>query len=160
MSLVELEQVAREAGIDPAMVRRAAAEVERGGRAVAEPAPLLGAPVRLVTERVIAGELRESSLAAVLDAIQRETDDPGQPRGIGGVLVWHSSPPLQYARARWHRRLSLRVTPRDGATTVRVEESIGDAAGGIFGAVSKRRTRQLERLADRVAEAVEREVTR
>lgn len=206
MSLAELEQVAREAGIDPAMVRRAAAEVARGGRAVSAPAPVLGAPVRLVAERVLAGELPESRFATILEVIQRETDDPGQPSGIGGTLVWHSSPPLQYARARWSRRLAVRVTPRDGHTTVRVEESIADAAGGIFGglmggiggtglglslgigigvmhaplvavglaalavggsyglargifgAVSKRRARQLERLADVVARELERQL--
>src|SRR5690606_10394130 len=60
LSLTELEAAAAEAGIDAALVRRAAHEVSTLGPPPTPPAPAragaLGAPLQLVHERVVPGE--------------------------------------------------------------------------------------------------------
>ena len=78
MTLADLEEVAREAGLDPSLVRRAAAEVGDAGGAGSPAAPLtggsrfLGAPTVLRAERIVDGELPVAEFEALLDEIRRE----------------------------------------------------------------------------------------
>ena len=56
MSLAELEQVAHEAGLDPALVRRAATDLDT--RVTDQkPSAFIGAPTNLALERTIDGEI-------------------------------------------------------------------------------------------------------
>ena len=56
MSLVELEQIARETGLDPALIRRAAADLDTRVTD-RSPSRFLGAPTTLRLERTIDGEI-------------------------------------------------------------------------------------------------------
>ena len=56
MSLAELEQIAREAGLDPALVRRAASDLDTRVTD-RQPSAFFGAPTGLVLERTIDGEV-------------------------------------------------------------------------------------------------------
>ena len=55
MSLAEVEAIAREAGIDPALVRRAANTLDQRTE-TPRPSSWVGAPTRLVFERVVDGD--------------------------------------------------------------------------------------------------------
>ena len=56
MTLSEVEQIAKEAGIDPMLIRRAAQGIDRP-LPTNRPSPWLGAPTRLTFERVVDGEI-------------------------------------------------------------------------------------------------------
>lgn len=130
MSLAELEQVAREAGLDPALVRRAALEMD-----VAPPSrasALAGAPTRIVLERVFEGELPERAYESLVTAIRRLTDDQGQVSTIGRTLSWSPSS-FGAGHHATPRRLLVTVAVREGRTELRIEERFGQLAGGLFG---------------------------
>ena len=130
MSLAELEQIAREAGLDPALVRRAASDLDT--RVTDErPSPFFGAPTTLVLDRTIDGEVPVEEFEAIVLEIQRELGGVGSASGLGRSLVWTMT-------AHDHRRAATRtvqvtVTPRNGRTTIRIEEPLRPLAGGLFG---------------------------
>ena len=70
MSLAELEQVAREAGLDPELVRRAAADLDTR---VTDQTPnrFLGAPTALRLERTIEGEVPAEEYEPMVLEMQR-----------------------------------------------------------------------------------------
>jgi hypothetical protein len=130
MSLAELEQVAREAGLDPALVRRAATDLDTRVTD-RQPSPFLGAPTVLVLERTIDGEVPSDEYEALVLEIQRELGGVGTGSTLGRSLVWTM-------QGTDRRRVSTRtvqvtVTPRNGRTTIRMEEPLGQLAGGLFG---------------------------
>lgn len=136
MTLADLEAVAREAGLDPALVRRAAAELDerhpssatRGGGA-----RFLGAPTVLRFERVVERALGPEDHEAAVDEIRRALDDVGTVSVIGRTLAWSSSPaarPGQQSRA-----IQVTVATRGGRSAIRVEEAAGGLAGALFGGI-------------------------
>jgi hypothetical protein len=130
MSLAELEQVAREAGLDPTLVRRAATDLDTRV-SDRQPSAFLGAPTTLALERTIDGELPIDEYETVVLEIQRELGGVGSASTLGRTLVWTM-------HGAEHRRASTRtvqvtVTPRNGRTTIRMEEPLGHLAGGLFG---------------------------
>src|SRR5450830_1774255 len=76
LSLAELEQIAREAGIDPAMVRRAAVDLD-AQVSVGRPSRFLGAPSSLALERTIDGEVSPDEYDALVAEIQRAVGGMG-----------------------------------------------------------------------------------
>ncbi|BAC89646.1 glr1705 [Gloeobacter violaceus PCC 7421] len=153
LSLGEIEQIAREAGIDPSFVRQAASELAAGGGRDA-PASPLGGPSALAFEQSIAGILVGDDFDPLLEEIRSAFADPGHlegPRSIdrpwrfewrlfnwGGVslqtgkqspitrsLTWRSSQASM-------REIGVRVYSLGGATVVRVEEQLGNAAVGLL----------------------------
>ncbi len=56
LSLLEVEEIAREAGIDPKLVRQAAHGLDRPSETT-RPSAWVGAPTRLVFERAVDGEI-------------------------------------------------------------------------------------------------------
>ena len=132
MSLAELEQIAREAGLDPALVRRAAADLDTRVTDQ-QPSAFFGAPTTLVLERTIDGEVPTEEYEAIVLEIQRELGGVGSASGLGRSLVWTMT-------THGHRRVATRtvqvtVTPRDGRTTIRIDEPLRPMAGGLFGGV-------------------------
>jgi hypothetical protein len=130
MSLVELEQVAREAGLDPALVRRAATDLDTRV-SDRRPSAFLGAPTSLMLERTIDGEVSADEYEALVLEIQRELGGVGSASTFGRSLQWTM-------RGVDRRRVASRivqvtVTPRNGRTTIRIEEPLGQLAGGLFG---------------------------
>jgi hypothetical protein len=136
MSLAELESVAREAGLDPALVRQAAAEVQ--SRDAATPAlagsRFLGAPTTLRFERVVDGEVPASEYDVLVDEIRRAFNDVGSTSTLGRTLAWSSST-VMHGRHASGRGVSVTIVARNGRTVIRAEESLGNLAGGLFGGI-------------------------
>ncbi len=131
MSLAELEQVAREAGLDPALVRRAAREIDAPASPPAS--RLAGAPMRLIYELSFDGELPVDEYEPLVAEIRRSLGEAGLVGTLGRTLTW-SAADTGFGRHRARRRqLTITVTPRHGRTTLRIEESLSQLAGGVFG---------------------------
>ena len=131
MTLSEVEQIAREAGIDPSLIRRAAQTLDRPGE-VNRPSPWVGAPTRLVFERVVDGEISPDEHEALIDIIRRAFGDNGMPSVFGRTLAWSSS--THASRRRSHgRQIDVNIVARGGVTTIRVEEELRNIAGALFG---------------------------
>ena len=130
MSLTELEQVAREAGLDPALVRRAATDIDTRV-SDKKPSAFIGAPTHLVLERTIDGEVPVDEYETLVLEMQRELGGVGQASMLGRSLVWT----MQGVQRRnvSTRTVQVTVTPRNGRTTIRMEEPLGQLAGGLFG---------------------------
>jgi hypothetical protein len=130
LSLVELEQVAKEAGLDPALVRRAAADLDT--RVTDQrPSAVLGAPTTLRLERTIDGEVPVGEYEAIVAEIERTLGATGTGATLGRTLSWTLSPIRHRPRAE--RSVQIVITPRGGRTTIRIEEQMGTLAGGLFG---------------------------
>jgi len=130
MSLTELEQVAREAGLDPSLVRRAATDLDTRV-SDRKPSAFIGAPTNLALERTIDGEVPVDEYETLVLEIQRELGGVGQASTLGRSLVWTMQ---GVARRRVSTRtVQITVTPRNGRTTIRMEEPLGQFAGGLFG---------------------------
>lgn len=127
LSLTELEAAASEAGIDTALVRRAAAELS--ARPVVAPAPqpssgrVLGAPLQLLHERVVAGRLGEPGQEDAVREIRRQLGAPGRLEATGRELVWTNPN---------GRNLRVSIAPRGDANVIRVQERLGELGGGLF----------------------------
>ena len=130
MSLAELEQVAREAGLDPALVRRAATDLDTSV-SDERPSVFLGAPTALRLERTLDGEIPAEEYEPMVLEMQHRLGLVGSATTLGRSLQWT-------VQSVDRRRVSTRtvqiiVTPRNGRTTIRIEERLGGLAGGLFG---------------------------
>jgi hypothetical protein len=130
MSLTELEQVAREAGLDPSLIRRAATDLDTRVTD-RKPSAFIGAPTNLVLERTIDGEVPVDEYETLVLEIQRELGGVGQASMLGRSLVWTMQGTGR--RRASTRTVQVTVTPRNGRTTIRMEEPLGQLAGGLFG---------------------------
>jgi hypothetical protein len=130
MSLAELEQVAREAGLDPALVRRAAEDLDT--RVTDQtPSRFLGAPTALRLERTIDGEVPADEYEAMVLEMQRLLGGVGTASTLGRTLQFSlTGATRQHASGR---AVQVTVAPRNGRTTIRIEEPLGPLAGGLFG---------------------------
>ena len=75
VSLAELEQIAREVGIDPSFIRRAATDLDTV--APSRASPLLGAPTVLRFERTINGEVPSTEFELLVLEIQKTLSQHG-----------------------------------------------------------------------------------
>jgi hypothetical protein len=128
LTLRELEEIAAEAGLDTAMLRQAAAELDSG----IQPGTaglgmrLAGAPLRVVLERV-AEAVREHSYADLLPLILTAADLAGHASQVGQTFTWTSQDPGNI------RQLQVLVASSGGHTRIRLEERYAGLAGAIFG---------------------------
>jgi hypothetical protein len=132
LTLSELEDAAAEAGLDPALLRQAAAELDVGSLASAGSGigvQLAGAPLRTVIERTLPGEVPASEFATMVPLIQMAADAPGQASQVGNTMTWQSQNPSS------PRSLQILVAAHSGQTLIRIEERYGALAGGLFGGV-------------------------
>jgi hypothetical protein len=129
MSLVELEQIARETGLDPTLIRRAAADLDTR---VTDRAPsrFLGAPTTLRLERTIDGEISPDEYEAIVLEIQRTVGGMGAASTLGRTLQWTSAGGGR--RRVGTRTVQVTLTPRNGRTTIRIEEPVSPLARGLF----------------------------
>ncbi|HEX6573342.1 MAG TPA: hypothetical protein VF042_00105 [Gemmatimonadaceae bacterium] len=131
LSLAEVEQIAKEAGIDPALVRRAANSLDRPVE-TSRPSPWVGAPTRIIYERAVDGEISNDEFEALVDTIRRAIGENGVPSVLGRTLSWSST--LRGGRRRNRgRHIDVSIMSRGGVTTIRVEEELRDIAGALFG---------------------------
>ena len=132
LSLSEVEQIAREAGIDPRLIRRAALGLEQPHRSN-RPSPWLGAPTRIVFERVVEGEVSSDDFEVLVNEVRRTFGDNGVPSVLGKSLAWSSS--MGGRRRARGRQIDVSVVPRGGVTTIRVEEELRNTAGALVGGI-------------------------
>ncbi|MBL8934419.1 MAG: hypothetical protein JNM69_07690 [Archangium sp.] len=130
LSLAEVETIAREAGIDPALVRRAVDELAH------EPkqsfwAKLAGAPLSRTLERVVDGELTADDHETLAISIREAL---GQPSGFP-VQVSVLGRSLSATTFGGAGLVEVQVTPKDGTTRVRVTVNAKQVAGGLFGGI-------------------------
>lgn len=128
LTLMELEDIAKEAGLDVAMLRTAARELDTFGTPAGFGEKLAGAPLRIVIERVLPFEAAEPGFG-VIAGIETAFGGPGQLGQVARTFTWHASRPNS------GRTQQVRISIRDGQTFVRVEESFGGLAGGLYGGV-------------------------
>lgn len=112
LSLVELQQLAAEAGIDPRSVAAAVAELDRGGEG--DHVNIWGGPLSLTLDRVVEGEVNEATWEAMVAAVRRSFNDTGEVQPWGQALEWTHSGRASGVQAH------VTVTPRDGRTRIQV----------------------------------------
>ena len=132
LSLTEVEEIAREAGIDPKLIRRAAVGLDQPAQ-TNRPSPWIGAPTRIVFERVVDGEIPVEEFEPLIAEIRRTFGDNGLPSVIGKSLAWSSG--IRGRRRSSGRHVDVSVVVRGGVTTIRVEEEMGNLAGALFGGI-------------------------
>ena len=138
--MTDVRDAAVEAGIPERYLARAAAEL---GLARAAPndaagdtplvdetpnaSPWAGAPMSIMLELRVAGEVPESELYVLVDTIRRRIGEPGNVGTIGRSVSWSSSSK--------NRRLQISIVPRHGSTTIRIDERLGQLAGALYGGI-------------------------
>jgi len=119
LTLPEIAAIAREVGIDPALVERAALELGRpSARGLAR---LMGGEARSRIEESVPGTLTEDDYQRVVDAVRRTTGLQGQAREELGSLEWRGGSDVS--------RLFVTVTPGADSTTVVLSADRSDAKG-------------------------------
>ncbi|HXV16151.1 MAG TPA: hypothetical protein VD758_05190, partial [Gemmatimonadaceae bacterium] len=82
LTLRDVEEIAKEAGIEPALVRRAAHSLDQHTE-ITRPSPWVGAPTRLVFERVVDAEIPVDAYETLVNEIRRTIGDNGVPSVLG-----------------------------------------------------------------------------
>lgn len=129
LTLRELEDIAREAGLDPVLLRQAAVELDSRNVGSGTAARWLGGPVRLTIERTIEGEVDENVFFNIILLFENAFGGPGQVGYVGRTFSWTSTRPNS------GRTQQVRISSRDGQTSIRIEENFGQLAGGLYGGV-------------------------
>jgi serine/threonine protein kinase len=134
MTIGGVEQIARDVGIDPALVRSAARELTPRSptRDVAIEPPkkniIIGGPTKLIFERIVPGELDEGYYADMVDEIRRHMTTVGQVNQLGHSFTWTMS-----KGGGSTRDVEIVVTVRGGRTRILVQENLNNLIGAVFG---------------------------
>jgi len=132
-TLDDIEAIASEAGINPALIRQAAQELDSSsGFAPSLPhssGGFLGAPTVFELERVVVGEASQATLERLVPELQRASDGVGHPSLLGKTLTWVSQDSSKT------RTLQVTVTVGRGETRLIIEERYGALAGSLFGGI-------------------------
>jgi len=134
--LDDARAAALEAGIPERYVERAAAELGLAGappnaidtavrNETPNASPWSGAPMSILYEVEVVGEVPESEMYILVDAIRRRIGEAGHAGTIGRSVSWSS--------ASKNRNLQVTIVSRRGKTSIRVEERLSQLAGALFG---------------------------
>ena len=117
LSLREIQAIAAEIGLDPALIERAASLVPHTdeGRMVR----LFGGPSVYQMECVASGEIAREDMGKLVDAIRRVTGHQGQVTEVLGSLEWRTVGEVS--------QILVTVSPRDGRTSVKILANRGGA---------------------------------
>lgn len=118
LSLREIQAIAAEIGLDPALVERAASLVPRTdeGKLVR----LFGGPSLYQMEYSAEGEISKDDFGKMIDAVRRVTGHQGQVTEVLGSLEWKTVGEVS--------QLLVSVSPRDGQTIMKIMANRGPAA--------------------------------
>jgi serine/threonine protein kinase len=143
IAMERVRESAVEAGISREHVERAAAELGlvRGSRTRADLAlgppperpilgPLFAAPYRLQEDFEVEGEIADSEYELIVDVIRNVLSDEGSVSSLGRSLTWSSR-----MVSRKGRNVSVSIVPRGGRTRIRIDERLGQIAGGLYGGI-------------------------
>jgi hypothetical protein len=125
LTLEELEEVAREAGIGVGALHRAASELDDS---LPRMGGLAGAPMSIRLERTLPLEATADGLEAVIPLLQSASTTPGRANVTARTLAWRTDS-MQSMIDR-----GVLVSVRNGETRIQIEERYGRLAGTIFGA--------------------------
>ncbi len=135
LALEEIEAVARETGIDTALVRQAARELEEGtGEGIG--ATIAGAPLRRTIERVVRGEIgaeHHERLAAEIREVLSSSAVGSRWMLPGGISTIGRT--LTLSGFTGTSAIEVTVAPRDGRTVIRLGSDRSQLAGGLFGGI-------------------------
>jgi len=136
----DVRDAAEEAGIPERYLARAAAErwaapnapdESKGAAAVVDDTPQAsiwsGAPMSILYEVQLPGEVPESDLYVLVDTIRRHMGEPGHVGTIGKSVSWSATGK--------NRRLQISIVARHGKTSIRVDERLGQLAGALYGGI-------------------------
>jgi len=132
LSAAQLEQIAREAGIDAGFVRRAIAELATSP-ADSERSPLRGEVRTLEAVEVLEGEVSADSMDRMLEEVQRAFADGGTVTRTERSATWSASRTLSSSRLS---SLVVAITARDGQTEIRVTEKLENLGTALFGGLA------------------------
>jgi len=128
LSATDLEQIATEAGIDPAFVRRAIVEAQVSSPET-EYSPVFGEVKTLELVEVLEGEVSPDSQDRMLEEVQRAFADGGTVTRTGRSATWSASRALASSRLS---SLVVAITARDGQTEVRITEKLDNLSTSLF----------------------------
>jgi hypothetical protein len=132
VSLAELQSVATEAGLDPALVQQAATELEyRGARG--RTSPLLGERTLQESRRHLDAQLTEEDLQELLVTLDTVAGEAGQGTVSRSTLSWSTDTAIAM-RNGYHTRVQVRSTRKGTDISARTE--LGNLAGGLYGGLT------------------------
>lgn len=132
LTIDEMEALAGEAGLDPALVQRAAHEVTL--KQAESASPWVGAPRRIVLERQFEDEFTEEVWEGMVGETQRTLGGMGFASQVGRTRTWTVSHGGG-SRGRGSRVVTVTASVHQGKTVVRVDESLSQLAGAMFGGI-------------------------
>ena len=134
LSLSELQEVGAAAGLDPAHVAAAVAEVRGGaGAPAAPPATFLGVDVEPRAVRVLPGEVTDEVWERMVSRLRQTFGSKGTPTDVGRTREWTSGP---------NSNLLVTVEPTDAGARVTLKTSKASGAArnrvvfGLFAAMA------------------------
>ena len=128
LSATDLEQIATEAGIDAAFVRRAIVESQVSSPET-QHSPVFGEVKTLELVEVMEGEVSSDSMDRMLEEVQRSFADGGTVTRTGRSATWSASRTLASSRLS---SLVVAITARDGQTEVRITEKLANLSTALF----------------------------
>jgi len=128
LSAADLEQIATEAGIEPAFVRQAMAEARASSPESAH-SRFLGEVKTLESIEVLEGEVSRDCMDRMLEEVQRAFADGGTVTRTGRSATWTASRTLASSRLS---SLVVAITARDGQTEVRITERLDNLSTALF----------------------------
>ena len=112
LSLAEIQQVAREVGIDPATVARAASALSARKRD--RLTAIIGGPMRYRLEATVPGKAADANLGRILQSIRHAAGRQGRATQVLDSVEWRTS------SEREGSQLFVTVTTGDDGTTIEV----------------------------------------
>ena len=92
--------------------------------------PLFAAPFRLQEETEVEGEITPADYELIVESIRDTLGDEGSVNAFGRSLTWSTR-----LVSRKGRNVSVTLTPRSGKTRIRIDERLGQLAGGLYGGI-------------------------
>ncbi len=126
LTLEEVQQVAEEVGIDPALIEQAASQLP-----LPLPTPearILGAPLRSVAEQVIPAVLTEDQMGELVAVARREYREFGRVSHPFGGVAWFTKAGVG--------ETTVNLVPGDGETLVQVLSNLDTDEGAAVGVMT------------------------
>jgi serine/threonine protein kinase len=135
MTIGGVEEIARDVGIAPELVRKAERSLSRTHSretALESPKPnvFIGGPTRIMFERTVDGELDERDYTEMVDEIRRHLKEVGQVSQLGRSFTWT----LNKGQSGL-RNIEIVISVRPGKTRILVQENLNHLIGAIFGGI-------------------------
>jgi tRNA A-37 threonylcarbamoyl transferase component Bud32 len=135
MTLGGVEALGAEVGISPELVRSAARAA--GPRTTGSGTPAVptgdnrwaGGPIRILVERIVEGELPETSFLYVVEEIRQVLGTSGQVSQLGRSFAW------SMGKNPSNRNLEVTVSVRAGRTRILIHENLTPLIGMVYGPI-------------------------